>query len=196
MALNLLAADFLQAVLKLLPRGRVWSRDLGAVQNRILLGLVTVYERSTDRANHLLVDAFPAATYELLPEWEATCGLPDPCAGPSPTTQARRDQVVARLTAIGGQSIPYFESLASRLGYEITITQYTPSTFGRRFGAPFGGTSWAHAWRVNAPTFTVRHFEFGGGFGPPFSFWSNNVLQCELQAVSPAHTVLNFSYSE
>ncbi|WP_129240846.1 YmfQ family protein [Achromobacter veterisilvae] len=196
MALNLRAGDFLQAFLKLLPRGRVWSRDLSSVQNRTLLGLNKVYETNTARANQLLVDVFPGSTYELLPEWEATLGLPDPCAGPAPTVQARRAQVVARLVATGGQSIPYFTTLAKNLGYEITITQFMPSRFGKRFGTPFGGADWAHSWQVNAPTFTVNRLRFGDSFGGPFAYWNNNVLQCELLALRPAHTVLNFSYSE
>jgi len=196
MALNLRAADFLQAFLKLLPRGRVWSRDLASVQNLVLLGLNKIYETNTARANQLLVDAFPATTFELLPEWEATLGLPDPCAGPAPTIDARRKQVVARLTANGGQSIPYFTALAGNLGYQVTITQFMPSRFGKRFGTPFGGTDWAHAWQVNAPTFTINHLRFGDSFGVPFAYWTNNVLTCELLAVKPAHTILNFSYSE
>ncbi|MFY4008407.1 DUF2313 domain-containing protein [Achromobacter denitrificans] len=196
MGLNLRAGDFLRAFMSLLPRGRVWSRDVSSVQSRALLGLVTIYEDSTARANQLLVDAFPGSTYELLPEWELTLGLPDPCAGPAPTIQARRAQVVARLTATGGQSIPYFTGLAKSLGYEVTVTQFMPSRFGKRFGTPFGGVDWAHAWQINAPTFTVNRLRFGDSFGSPFSYWTNNVLQCELQSVKPAHTVLNFSYSE
>lgn len=196
MGLNLRAGDFLRAFMSLLPRGRVWSRDVSSVQSRALLGLVTIYEDSTARANQLLVDAFPGSTYELLPEWELTLGLPDPCAGPAPTIQARRAQVVARLTAAGGQSIPYFTGLAKSLGYEVTVTQFMPSRFGKRFGTPFGGVDWAHAWQINAPTFTVNRLRFGDSFGSPFSYWTNSVLQCELQSVKPAHTVLNFSYSE
>lgn len=196
MGLNLRAGDFLRAFMSLLPRGRVWSRDVSSVQSRALLGLVTIYEDSTARTNQLLVDAFPGSTYELLPEWELTLGLPDPCAGPAPTIQARRAQVVARLTATGGQSIPYFTGLAKSLGYEVTVTQFMPSRFGKRFGTPFGGVDWAHAWQINAPTFTVNRLRFGDSFGSPFSYWTNNVLQCELQSVKPAHTVLNFSYSE
>lgn len=196
MGLKLRAGDFLQAFMSLLPRGRVWSRDASSVQSRALLGMVMVYEYSTARANQLLVDAFPGSTYELLPEWELTLGLPDPCAGPAPTIQARRAQVVARLIATGGQSIPYFTGLAKSLGYEVTIRQFMPSRFGKRFGTPFGGASWAHAWQVEAPSFSVQRLHFGDSFGGPFSYWTNNVLQCELLAAKPAHTVLNFSYSE
>ncbi|WP_197520275.1 putative phage tail protein, partial [Paraburkholderia tropica] len=54
------------------------------------------YERSTSRANYLLIDSFPPTAYELLPEWESTLGLPDPCAGEAPTIPQRQAQVLAR----------------------------------------------------------------------------------------------------
>ncbi|MBV2180881.1 MAG: YmfQ family protein [Castellaniella sp.] len=189
------AADFLQAFLALLPRGRVWSRDTDAVQNQALMGLNTIYESNSARSRQLLTDAFPASTYELLPEWEATLGLPDPCAGVAPSAQARVAQVVARLTSVGGQSIPYFTSMAANLGYTVTITQFVPARFGGSFGAPFGNQDWAHAWQVNAPQFSVGKNTFGGSFGSAFAWWGNNVLQCEIQAAAPAHTIVNFQYS-
>jgi len=192
---NYIAADYLRALQGLLPRGRVWPRDPDATQTAVLSGFTPVFERLTARANNLLIDAFPGSTYELLPEWEATLGLPDPCAGEAPTTQQRVAQVVARLTATGGQSIAYFKAVALALGYEVTITQYSPSHFGRPFGLPFGGTAWAFTWQVNAPTFTINWLQFGGSFGTPFASWGNNVLQCELLRIAPAHTTLLFSYS-
>jgi uncharacterized protein YmfQ (DUF2313 family) len=194
---NYSAADYLSAMQALMPRGRVWPKDSDATQTQMLSGLVQVYARNTARANNLLVDAFPASTEELLPEWEATLGLPDPCAGLSPTIQQRQAQVLARFTAAGGQSAAYYISLAATLGYVITITQFAPFRFGQStFGTPLYGVAWAFAWQVNAPTFSINQFKFGVDvFGEPFSYWSNNVLQCELQRFAPAHTYLLFKYS-
>lgn len=152
--------------------------------------------RQAARSNNLLLASFPASTVEQLPEWESALGLPDPCAGPSPTIQARQQQVVARFIAGGGQSVPFFESYAATLGYDITITEFAPSRFGNAFGRPFGGEPWAHAWQVNAPSFTIERFKFGtDGFGEPSTNWGNTVLQCELNRLKPAHTILIFSYS-
>ncbi|WP_454871799.1 YmfQ family protein [Paraburkholderia xenovorans] len=192
---NYSAADYLSALQVHLPRGRVWPRDPDAQQTKVLAGFTPVFARLNARANNLLVDAFPPTTYELLPEWESTLGLPDPCAGEAPTTQQRVAQVVARLTATGGQSIAYYTAVAAALGYAITITQFVPSRFGKNFGTLFGGTAWAFAWQVNAPSFTVATLQFGGAFGSPFASWGNNVLQCELQRFAPAHTTVLFSYS-
>ncbi|MGO4416609.1 putative phage tail protein, partial [Cupriavidus sp. KB_39] len=95
---NLTDGDFLRAFQALLPRGRVWNRDPDSTQTGVAAGITKCYTRLTQRCKNLLIDAFPATTYELLPEWEATLGLPDPCAGAAPSTQVRRNQVVARLT--------------------------------------------------------------------------------------------------
>ncbi|MBR8435194.1 DUF2313 domain-containing protein [Burkholderia cenocepacia] len=191
---NYSAADFLRALQSLLPRGRVWPRDSDAQQTKVLSGFTPTFATFAARAANLLVDAFPASTYELLPEWEATLGLPDPCAGEAPTTEQRVAQVVERLVATGGQSIAYFTAVAKAIGYTITVKQFVPSQFGMTFGSPFGGDEWAFAWMISAPNFSVNELTFGGSFGTPFTAWGNNVLQCELARYAPAHTILMFAY--
>lgn len=180
-----------------MPRGFVWPRGTDATQTKALSGLVPVYVRTNARANKLLVEALPSTTFELLPEWEATLGLPDPCAGVSPTIQGRRAQVVARFSNIGGQSTSHMIAFAKSLGYTITITQFTPARAGMlRAGQPLCGTSWAHAWRVNAALNTINPFRAGYSVaGEPLSSSGNAVLECELKNYAPAHTTVFFKYS-
>lgn len=194
----LLAANFLSAIQSLLPRGLVWPRDPDAVQTKALMGLAPTYERNTSRANYLLVDAFPATTYELLPEWEETLGLPDPCAGTAPTIQQRRNQVVARLANSGGQSIAYFVDFAAQLGYSITITQYSQARVGiLKAGQPVNGYAWNFAWKVNAPASTVIRATAGSmAAGDPLLAFGNKVLECEIRSLMPAHTIVLFAYGE
>lgn len=191
------ADDYLAALQALMPRGRVWPRDPDAVQTDFLSGLAPSCERVSDRANQLLVDGFPETTNELLTEWEQSLGLPDPCAGASPTLQARRAQVVARFAGGGGQSVPYIISYAANLGYTITITQFVPARVGLlHAGDPLNGPDWAFAWRVNASTYTLLPFRAGiSAAGEPLSFNGNAVLECELKAIAPAHTTVFFKYS-
>ncbi|MFX1675216.1 DUF2313 domain-containing protein [Paraburkholderia sp. A2WS-5] len=197
LAPNLKAADFLKALQGLMPRGRVWPRDPDAVQTQVLSGLAPSYERSTARANYLLVDAFPATTYELLPEWESTLGLPDPCAGVAPTIAQRQAQVLARFVGVGGPTIQSLTQFASNLGYTVTITQFVEARAGQmRAGAPCCGTAWSYAWQVNAPLNTVTIATAGAmAAGDPLASWGNAVLECEMKAVMPAHTIPIFSYS-
>lgn len=193
---NYTAADFLKALQGLMPRGRVWPRDPDAVQTQVLSGLAPSYARSTARANYLLVDSFPATAYELLPEWESTLGLPDPCAGPSPTIAQRQAQVLARFVGVGGPSIQSLETFAANLGYSVTIEQYSQARAGiLKAGQPVNGPAWNFAWKVIAPPSTIVRAAAGAmAAGDPLAAWGNEVLECELRSIAPAHTTLLFAY--
>lgn len=166
-------ADYARAFQTLLPKGLVWPRSPGAIQSAVCAALVPTYVRSAEAAAALLADIFPPTTAELLPTWEETLGLPDPCAGPAPTTQARVAQVVARFISGGGQSVPYFISLLASLGFTASVTEYTPARCGMALNAPLYNDDWAFAWTVE--------------IGPPTTAPAL-VAACELRRMQPAHT--------
>lgn len=155
------------------------------------------YARVSNDAVQLLVNAFPATALDLIPEWQATLGLPDACAGDVPTLIQQREQIVARLTNTGGQSMPYYVHLAAQLGYTIAITAYAPFRAGQSSaGQQLGNTDWFFTWAVNAPLNTVVPFYVGQSTaGDALGTWSNDVLECEIEAVMPAHTVLQFHFA-
>ncbi|POR52747.1 uncharacterized protein YmfQ (DUF2313 family) [Paraburkholderia eburnea] len=179
-----------------MPRGRVWPKDPDAVQTQALQGHATPFQKHNDRANYLLVDAFPATTNELLPEWEATLGLPDPCAGTQPSLATRQAQVLARFAGVGGQSMSYFIGYAAKLGYTVSIRQHQPFRMGQsRMGDALGGSEWAFVWDIVAPASTVTRFTMGqSAMGDPLASWGNAVLECEIGAYAPAHTLVRFIY--
>ena len=191
------AAAYLSALLALLPRGRVWPRDPDSVLVRSLSGLAPVYERSDSQACNLLVDAFPSTAVQLLPEWESTLGLPDPCLGPAPTIAARQAVVVAKLTSRGGQSPAYFVRLAKELGFDVTVQEYAPAHAGSaRCGQPALGIAWAHAWSVTSALGPITTATCGVSHcGDPLRSWANVLLECQLRETEPAHARLFFLYS-
>jgi uncharacterized protein YmfQ (DUF2313 family) len=181
-----------------MPRGRVWPRDPDAVQTRVLIGTCSEL-CARDGACELSCSStrFPATTYELLPEWESTLGLPDPCAGVAPTIPQRQAQVLARFVGVGGPTISSLTSFAANLGYTVTINQFVEARAGQmRAGDACNGTAWSFAWQVNAPLNTVTIALAGSmAAGDPLASWGNAVLECEMKAVMPAHTIPIFSYS-
>jgi uncharacterized protein YmfQ (DUF2313 family) len=190
------AADYARVLRTILPRGRVWTREDDGTQAAVLDALGITAASLDNAALQLIVDAFPGTAYALLPEWEETLGLPDPCVGEPGSTQQRRQQVVARLTNSGGASAEYFIALAASLGYTITVTNYAPFRAGcSRAGDPLGTTDWFYTWSVNAPLDSVTRFAAGQSTaGDPLATWGNDVLECELNAIKPAHTILQFDY--
>lgn len=188
--------DFHIALQALMPRGRAWSKDPGSIQDKTVACFAPSYARNSQAALALIANAFPATALDLIPEWQESLGLPDPCAGVAPTLIQQRQQIVARLTNSGGQSAPYFIGLAAALGYTITITNDAPFRCGQsRVGDHLGSSDWFFLWTVHAPEFTTQPFLVGQSTaGDPLGSTGNAVLQCEIEEAMPAHTVLQFNF--
>ena len=188
--------EFTQALAALLPEGGAWPRDPASTLMLLLQGLASELERLDGRAALLLQETDPAATAELLADWERMVGLPDPCVTQAQTVAERRLALEGRLTSVGGQSRAFFIALAERLGYAITIDEFTSAGAATAAGISFTGDEWAHIWRVNVPaTVSVTPFRVGAGsVGEPLRIWSNEVLECQFERFKPAHTLVLFAY--
>ena len=194
------AQDYLWQFQRLLPRGRVWQRGWGTLQAEALLTLMPTWVRLHIRADDLLTDAFPCSTVELLPEWEATLGLPDPCVQPPLTTiQQRTGAVCAKFVARGGASYEYFIHLAASLGFQIEIETYKPFRTGSSAaGDPLCSEAWAFAWRVviDGNVGTITYFRTGASSaGEPLAAWGAQALQCAIEATAPANTTIIWAYA-
>lgn len=189
------ADDFRKAILQLMPQGPAWSRAPDSLTSLLASAWAAGFARNTVRAENLLTDAFPSTTAELLPEWEASLGLPDPCAGEGATLGQRRSQVVARLSDNGGSSVAYFTAFAAALGYAIAVTEYAPSRSGvMASGQPLLNEAWANCWLVAGPGVTEVLAQSGlFASGEALMTWSNGPLKCEIEARNPAHLILRFA---
>jgi uncharacterized protein YmfQ (DUF2313 family) len=199
MVAALYSADDYAAVLRaLLPTGRVWPNDPQSVQGRVLAGLAPTFARLDMRAQQLLFDAVPANTVELLPEWEATLGLPDPCEGEQQTLEQRRAQVVAKLVNAGGQSVPYFLGVLAGLGFpNATITQYAPFRADVSVAdMPVYSEAWAYHWTINLPDVRVTWFSADvSAAGEPLLVISDGQpVFCAIDALKPAHTTVSYTF--
>ncbi|MGY2732399.1 YmfQ family protein [Sphingomonas sp. UYP23] len=192
------AADYAGALTKLLPRGRVWPREAGSTQAQVVACFAPTMERVDASAVQLLADAFPGTTINLLDDWEASLGLPDPCLGNNPTMLQRRAQVVSRVSDSGGQSAQRFIDLAAQLGFVIEIITFAPFRTGRsRVGGPLNSPDWSFAWRVRIISGETGAYNGAfragqGRMGDPLASTAAglNTLFCELRRVAPAHTIL------
>ncbi len=167
------AKSYAAALQSLLPTGRAWPRDQDANQSLLMVALSRSFSRNDATAQRLLYDAFPTHTAFLLPEWEATLGLPDPCLGSTPTLTQRQASVTARFTAVSGDNVGFYQSYMTALGYTITITPQSPFRMGfNGMGDPIGDSEWFFYWVVTGA--------------------DDSVSQCELLAIVPAHVSIIF----
>lgn len=176
--------EYTSAIQSLFPVGRVWPRASDSVMTTLIRALAAAYRQNDADAVQLLVDAFPKTASALLPEWEATLGLPDDCACNASSDEAlRRQVVVSKLIGTGGQSAAYFISLAEAMGYGISIKQYRQARAGLSVcGDAINGDRWPYVWEV---TITDADND---------ATCALKLLLCRLEEFSPAHTKLMSLY--
>lgn len=182
---------------RLLPRGKAWLAEPGSDLEKLLEGTAVELERVDDRASiDLLNEADPSTTNELITDWERVTGIPDGCIVQETTLPKRREQVLSKLSARGGQSPQFFIDLAEQLGFTITISEFREFKAGEsKAGDPLTNGDWVHTWRVNSAESTVTYFRAGiNAAGDPIAVWGNDVLECVMKKKKPAHTIVQFSY--
>lgn len=195
-----LVDDYRRQMQALLPRGMAWALAPTAWLTRLLSGLAPEFARIHGRVLDLLRESDPRTTIEMLSDWERALGLPDNCSNTlAPTLQARRDDVLAKLIGVGGQSRAYYIAVAARMGYTITIEEFTPFRVGRsRVGQRVNSEEWTWVWRVNGPAVSIRYFRAGSSrMRERLRSWDgNSALECRLNQLKPAHTLIIFSYPD
>jgi len=172
--------SYKQLLISLLPKGPIWpSAETDNTFTDLLDGLAEELARIDARALNLLEEAFPNTTNELLVDWERVTGLPDSCTGVLNTLQQRRNALMGVLTTERSLSKQFYTDIAERLGFTITITELP---------------NWT--WQVNAAIgANTVYFRVGSStMGEPLVSSENNLLECVMQALKPAHTSVIFNY--
>jgi uncharacterized protein YmfQ (DUF2313 family) len=199
MAVARTADQYRQQLSGLLPSGPAWDPELVPEIALVLAGVSQEFARLDARAVDLLNEMDPADVSELVPDWEAIMGLPDPCLGLNPAFEDRRLAVRRRLVEVGGQSISYFIDIAVSQGYpDATITEHRAPRMGRsRFGlARFGTWEAQFMWTLNTGGRQRQGRRFGASYwGERFGVNPGNPLECQIRRASPAHTVVQINYN-
>lgn len=188
---------YLDLLKALLPVGAAFPRDDDTKMHDLLHGMADELARLDGRGVDLLREILPSTTVELLTDWERVAGLPDRCNGElEETLQGRRATLLSKLSSGGGQSPQYFIDVAAALGFEITITEFRPFRAGwSSAGDPLTNGDWVFYWRVNAPEETIVSFRAGlSRAGEPLRSWGNELLECKINTLKPAHTIVLFAY--
>ena len=215
-------ADYAVALANLLPYGPAWPRHPWSILMQVIEGLAGYWGTVDSRAADLLErESDPRYTLELLPDFERNWGLPDPCWKAPQSIDQRHQQLLFKMTLLGGQSREFFIDIAAWLGYTITITEYAPFMAGvsqmgdtRQMdywdGIPgedpkepyyrwyIGGEEQRFFWTVhvaNAPLDWFRMGEAEAGIHHHLEIGLPEDLMCLLDRWSPAHTKIVYDFS-
>ena len=193
------AEEYGRQLLSLLPPGRIFPNDPGSTLRSFLDALGSAFADVEARSEELLDELDPRTTVQLLPEWENLLGLPDECSGIAGTLQERRDRVVQKLTDQPQQTVAYFIAVAAQLGYpDVTFEELGPFICGlSRCGDLLSGADTDRFYfLVRVGTARVTYFRAGASrAGEKLGAFEQAAdLECVLNRIKPAHTVMIFSY--
>jgi len=176
--------DYRDQLLSLLPRGRAWTRSLFSMMAALMHAIGDEFSRVEQRADDLQEESDPRTTVEMIDDWERALGLPDACSNTiAPTLEERRAAVVGKYLGVGGHNIPYLISVASRMGFEVSIIdKITP-----------------YHYEIVVPGVEAQRLSVGVGAGhqvgsPLRSYGNEQALECAFMRLNQAHTVPTFTY--
>lgn len=181
MGIGSTAENYKQTMIRLSPTGSCWPTEDGTTWVTLLDALAQEFARVDASAVDLLNEAFPDTTDALLENWERILGLPDIFSDPDATVEERRNTVLFKIRARGGQSADYFEDLIEALGYESRVSDIEPFSADYSYAGDFlFDDYWEHHFLVLVE-------------GPV----SNEALfEARFQSVQPAHTISIFYYED
>lgn len=153
------------------------------------------FDATAQSAENVLNAVAPFFAGDLLADWERVLNL---TPGDNDGYQQRLDRVLIKLSEMGGLSIPYFITLASRIGYTITIDELQPFRTGEnRCGDTLYIADIIFTWRVNVYGLDVPLYYFRAGTsrtGERLMTLGDQILESTLNDLKPAHTFCYFLY--
>jgi len=205
--------QYVRLLTKFLPRGRLWQPEAQPTFKKFLQSSAQEPCRIDDRIKQLLLEVDPRTTDEALDQWETHVGLPDECTPSVQSPNERRTQVVQKFTNLGGLSKTFYEFIAAQLGFPTTIvTNHLPFLAGSKAGDPLtnffnrhfvaGSTAgtllsevgWRYYFNVEMPVAAADHFVAGSVAGTPLVTFSNDLIECTMQKLKPAHSGVTFTF--
>lgn len=176
-----------------IPDGRAWqAKNLaGSNMHAVVSACASEFREIQIQIETLAREFDIRVTEQLLPDWEASCGLPEECIGQMASLEDRRNAVILRLRKIPFVTKEDYESLAFQLtGLNVTVTpgaeiELFPLDFPIHFSS---GNSYFKLY--------VTFNEAIGGFPYlfPFNFVStgDNIIRCVFEQIAPANVLIIF----
>jgi uncharacterized protein YmfQ (DUF2313 family) len=202
-------------LINLLPQGRLWRPREQPTFLKFLKAVATEFCRVEERVTDALKEADPRESFEILDDWERLLGIPDECTETDRSLSERRQQIVQKLTNVGGLSAEFYEFICAQLGFQVTVENRVNflagrgragdalwNYFNRHFvaGSPAGMALTEIGWRfyfnVEMPVTAVEVFEAGDVAGTPLREFTNPLIECTIRKLKPAHAGVTFTFKE
>jgi uncharacterized protein YmfQ (DUF2313 family) len=152
------------------------------------------------RSRDLHEEADLRTVLELLPEWAAFLDLANDCTDGLPETLVEQRFAAYRKVVLpGGQNRFHFAEVARGLGYDIDIQDihefFAFVVEASAVEDPIYDDAWAFVAEIHSTQVTPRFARAGLTVaGEPLVTFGNELLECTLDAIKPAHCLFLYVY--
>lgn len=184
-------------LLSLLPPGGVYQAATGSTLEGYLSALADELARVHGLGDVLLEESDPRTAALMFTDWELDYGLPDCCSGNLQDMAIRRALLIAKVRNTGLDPVPAtFVALAALFGMTVTIEELQPYTVRSAVNARLYPLSVRYVWRVVSSLASLKRFTVQSYVNDPLSVWGNEQLECLINRLKPAHTFVQFIYTD
>ena len=179
----------------LLPEGRAWPRDRDAALTRLMEALARGLARVDRDATMLLDEVRPDTTTNLLSDWDRIMGLPDACSELESGIAQRRAAILEKLVGQPDPTPDAYIETARKFGLTVSIIEHDQTRAEAIPDLDTDDGRWRFVWWVTVDDDSSRLFSVLSGVSTPLLSYDRNLeLECRLQGLSPAHTLLVVGY--
>ena len=188
---------YLEQLQALLPRGAAWPRDPEAVLTLLLDAVAASLADVDIRAVGLLGDVRPNETVALLPDWERVAGIPDECSDTASTISQRIAALLTKVVARANLNVETFGEVTESFGVAATVEEHDQTRANNATTLPTGQGRWRFVWWITLPASgDATYFSVLSPVDMPLvDVERNTELECRLQSLAPAHTLLRVAYA-
>lgn len=145
----------------------------------------------------IVAETDPRDAFFLLPEWEASFGLPDECSAGSQILQERRAAVYAKISDLGGaRRIRYLKLLADLGINNANIERFDLHTCEHTCEYEVrDDVQWRHTWRVHLPdAIKIQESTCESSCEEALRTWGNTMAECVISRENAAISNVLFAY--
>ena len=172
--------DYSDLLHRLSPRGRLWDSLPAGLQD-LYDGIGGVLASVHNRVLDVLLEANPLTADEMLDQWLAAYGLPEPGSVLPASREDRRALLIAKLTTRRGQSVARMLAICSACGATASVDEWFDA------GRP-------HTWRLVLGSDCIR-FRCGvSKCGEKLVDFTDvgAAVRSQIDRAKPAHTIVEY----
>lgn len=197
--LGLSAADYLDAEKKLLPKGPAWEVDDTFFEKTLTLAALE-FARVDGDILKLVDESDPRTASITLRDWFHQWGIPDEClkALTDADLETFRRVLITKITTQGYTFEQFVYLIGQTLGYTSTsVGTYDPFTVSSFVNQRLCDDEWKRWFMtITADSTNVKYFIASSRVDNPLALWGDQLFECLVKSLAPAHLGVIFQYGK